>query len=63
MKKIYPQCIKGKLWSAIQMTTASSLCAVADLVLAAPQLYRGFITQESFALQYVLKNRFGSCYR
>ena len=63
VKKIYPQCIKGKLWSAIQVTTASSLCAVADLVLAAPKQYRGFVTQESFPLQDVLKNRFGACYR
>ena len=35
VKKIYPQCIKGKLWSAIQVTTASSVCGVVDLVLAA----------------------------
>ena len=33
VKKIYPQCIKGKLWSAIQVTTASSVCCVMDLVL------------------------------
>ena len=41
VKKIYPQCIKGKLWSAIQVTTASSLCAVVDLVLAAPDTVQG----------------------
>src|ERR1043165_6458075 len=63
VKKIYPQCIKGKLWSAIQVTTASSLCAVVDLVLAAPSQYKGFVTQESFLLQDVLKNRFGASYR
>ena len=63
VKKIYPLCIKGKLWSAIQVTTASSLCAVADLVLTAPERYRGFVTQESFPLHDVLKNRFGACYR
>src|SRR6476646_5215456 len=63
VKKIYLQCIKGKLWSAIQVTTASSLCAVADLVLAAPKQYKGFVTQESFLLQDVLKNRFGAFYR
>ena len=63
VKKIYPQCIKGKLWSAIQVTTASSLCAVVDLVLAAPNKYKGFVTQESFPLQDLLKNRFGACYR
>jgi saccharopine dehydrogenase-like NADP-dependent oxidoreductase len=63
VKKIYPQCIKKKLWSAIQVTTASGLCAVADLVLAAPNRYKGFVTQESFPLQDVLNNRFGACYR
>jgi len=47
VKKIYPQCIKGKLWSAIQVTTASSLCAVADLVLRRHS-NRGFVAQESF---------------
>jgi saccharopine dehydrogenase-like NADP-dependent oxidoreductase len=63
VKKIYPQCIKGKLWSAIQVTTASSLCAVVDLVLTAPEQYKGFITQESFPLQDVIDNRFGASYR
>jgi saccharopine dehydrogenase-like NADP-dependent oxidoreductase len=63
VKKIYPQCIKGKLWSAIQVTTASSLCAVVDLVLVTPKQYRGFVTQESFPLQDVIENRFGACYR
>jgi saccharopine dehydrogenase-like NADP-dependent oxidoreductase len=63
VKKIYPQCIKKKLWSAIQVTTASGLCAVVDLVLAAPKQYRGFVTQESFPLQDVLTNRFGACYK
>jgi saccharopine dehydrogenase-like NADP-dependent oxidoreductase len=63
VKKIYPQSIKGKLWSAIQATTASSLCAVADLVLHAPERYKGFVTQESFLLQDFLANRFGACFR
>ena len=63
VKKIYPQCIKGKLWSAIQVTTASSLCAVADLVLQNPERYKGFVTQESFPLYDFLENRFGACYR
>jgi saccharopine dehydrogenase-like NADP-dependent oxidoreductase len=63
VKKIYPQCIKGKLWSAIQVTTASSLCAVVELVLAAPAQYKGFVTQESIPLRDVLANRFGACFR
>ena len=63
VKKIYPQEIGGRLWSAIQVTTASGLCAVLDLVLANPSAYKGFVTQESFPLERVLANRFGACYR
>ncbi|MGH7254442.1 MAG: saccharopine dehydrogenase family protein, partial [Nitrospirales bacterium] len=63
VKKVYPQTIAGRLWSAIQVTTASGLCAILDLVLARPQAYQGFITQETFALQDVLANRFGTYYR
>ncbi len=63
VKKIYPQCIKGKLWSAIQVTTASSACCVMDLVLNRPSQYHGFITQESVSLQEFLGNDFGACFR
>ncbi len=63
VKKVYPQTLLGRLWSAIQVTTASSLCSVVDLVLAKPSAYRGFITQEHFHLQDVLNNRFGDCFR
>ena len=63
VKKIYPQCIKGRLWSAIQVTTASSACAVTDLVLNDPGRYRGFVTQESILLKDFLANEFGACYR
>ena len=37
VSKIYPQIIAGRLWSAIQVSTASGLCAVLDLVLTHPQ--------------------------
>jgi saccharopine dehydrogenase-like NADP-dependent oxidoreductase len=63
VKKIYPQTIRGKLWSAIQVTTASSLCSVVDLVLNNAGAYQGFTTQESFPLANVLANRFGTCFR
>lgn len=63
VKKVYPQTIAGRLWSAIQVTTASALCAVVDLVLQQPEAYRGFITEESFPLQGFLENRFGLYYR
>jgi saccharopine dehydrogenase-like NADP-dependent oxidoreductase len=63
VKKIYPQCIKGRLWSAIQVTTASSACCVMDLVLNQPSQYHGFITQESVSLKEFLGNDFGACFR
>lgn len=63
VKKVYPRTILGRLWSAIQVTTASSLCCVVDLVMAKPADYHGFVTQEQFPLQEVLNNRFGDCFR
>jgi saccharopine dehydrogenase-like NADP-dependent oxidoreductase len=62
VKKVYPQCLKGKLWSAIQVTTASSVCCVMDLVLVQPDA-RGFVTQESILLKDFLANDFGVYYR
>ncbi len=63
VKKVYPRTILGRIWSAIQVTTASSLCCVVDLVLAKPDNYHGFVTQEKFSLHDVLDNRFGDCFR
>ncbi|MDA0738135.1 MAG: saccharopine dehydrogenase NADP-binding domain-containing protein [Nitrospirae bacterium] len=62
VKKIYPQTIAGKLWSAIQVTTAAGMCSVVDSVFADPQHYQGFIKQEAFALPDILSNRFGRYY-
>ncbi|GJL57019.1 MAG: L-lysine dehydrogenase [Nitrospirales bacterium] len=59
VKKIYPQTIAGKLWSAIQVTTASGICGVVDLVFDNPSAYQGFVTQETFCLKDILENRFG----
>ena len=61
--KVYPQEILGRLWSAIQVTTAAGITAVLDLVLARPAAYRGFVRQEQFRLPDVLANRFGAWYR
>jgi saccharopine dehydrogenase-like NADP-dependent oxidoreductase len=62
VKKIYPKDIVGRLWSAIQVTTASGLCAVADLVLQSPSPPKGFVTQESIHYKDFLENRFGNYY-
>ena len=36
VNKIYPQVIAGRLWSAIQVTTAAGITAVVDLVFNSP---------------------------
>ncbi len=62
VNKIYPQVIAGRLWSAIQVTTAAGITAVVDLVLENPRKYKGFIAQEKFDLPAILENRFGQYY-
>ncbi len=62
VKKIYPKEIVGRLWSAIQVTTASGLCAVADLILQSTSSPKGFVTQESIRYKDFLENRFGNYY-
>lgn len=62
VKKFYPKKINGLLWSAIQMTTASGICAVVDMVLNQPKKYHGFVKQEQFSLNDLTSNRFGNYY-
>jgi saccharopine dehydrogenase-like NADP-dependent oxidoreductase len=62
VNKIYPQVIAGRLWSAIQVSTASGITAVVDLVLEHPGRYHGFVAQEQFRLTEILANRFGRYY-
>lgn len=62
VNKVYPQEIAGRLWSAIQVTTAAGAVAVMDLVLTDPGRYQGFVRQEQFSLPQVLANRFGRWY-
>ncbi|MFK8053677.1 MAG: saccharopine dehydrogenase family protein [Woeseiaceae bacterium] len=62
VNKVYPQMVAGKLWSAIQITTASGICAVVDKVLNDEASYKGFVAQEQFTLAEILENRFGRLY-
>jgi saccharopine dehydrogenase-like NADP-dependent oxidoreductase len=59
VNKVYPQLISGRLWSAIQVTTAAGITAVVDLVLQQPKQYQGFVPQEKFSMPDILRNRFG----
>ena len=61
-RKIYAQESSGHKWSAIQLTTASSLCAVLDLHATGKLPPTGFIKQEQVSLPDFLSNRFGQTY-
>jgi len=61
-RKIYSQVLAGKMRSAIQITTASSLCAMLDLLSAGDLPQAGFVRQEEVPLAAFLANRFGRVY-
>jgi saccharopine dehydrogenase-like NADP-dependent oxidoreductase len=62
VNKVYPQVIAGRLWSAIQVTTASGITSVVDLVMSSRGKFKGFVAQEQFSLPAILANRFGKYY-
>ena len=57
--KIYGQRFAGRDYTAIQLCTASSACAVLDLLVSGRIPRTGFIRQEDIELSDVLENRFG----
>ena len=62
VNSVYPAEVAGRLWSAIQITTAAGICSVLDIVLSGPAEYSGFVAQEQFRLADILGNRFGQHY-
>jgi saccharopine dehydrogenase-like NADP-dependent oxidoreductase len=61
-RKIYAGEYMGARWSAIQMTTACSLCAVVDMHAGGRLPEKGFVRQEQVELEEFLENRFGKVY-
>ena len=61
-KKVYNGSIGGRLWSAIQITTAAGICAMVDLLRAGKLPQQGFVRQEDADLKDFLSNRFGRYY-
>ena len=59
VNRLYPQVVAGRLWSAIQVTTAAGVCSVLDIILSNPSQHGGFVAQEEFRLGEILDNRFG----
>lgn len=62
VKKVYPQKIAGFNWTAIQVTTASSVCVLIDLVMKSPGKHQGLVLQGQFDLNEFLENQFGKFY-
>ena len=60
--KIYAREMGGRTVSAIQITTASGICAVLDMLVDGALPAVGFIRQEEIALSDFLANRFGRTY-
>jgi saccharopine dehydrogenase-like NADP-dependent oxidoreductase len=61
-KKIYAREIDGRLFSAIQVTTAAGICAMVDLLVEGKLPGTGFVRQEQAPLADFLANRFGAYY-
>lgn len=61
-KKIYSQTVGDRLMSAIQVTTASGICAMCDLLVQGKLPQKGFVRQEEAKLADFLANRFGRYY-
>ena len=57
--KVYSGVIDGQCFSAIQITTAASVCAMLDLLRQSRLPQTGFVRQEQTALDDFLSNRFG----
>jgi saccharopine dehydrogenase-like NADP-dependent oxidoreductase len=60
--KVYAAPMGGRVRSAIQLTTAGSLCAVLDLLREGHLPQSGLIKQEEIGLRAFLGNRFGRVY-
>ncbi len=61
-RKVYHGQIAGQPASSIQITTATSLCAVLDLHRLGRLAERGFVRQEDVSLDVFLENEFGKPY-
>jgi saccharopine dehydrogenase-like NADP-dependent oxidoreductase len=61
-KKIYSQVVNGQLLSAIQLTTASGICAMVDMVVTGKLPQQGMVRQEQASMSDFIANRFGRYY-
>jgi saccharopine dehydrogenase-like NADP-dependent oxidoreductase len=62
MRKVRSRVEGGVHWSAIQITTASAICAALDLVREGRLPEQGFVRQEDVTLEDFIANRFGQAF-
>lgn len=60
--KVYSKRVGQVVRSAIQLTTASGICAVLDMLASGKLPAKGFVRQEDIPLETFLANRFGRAY-
>jgi saccharopine dehydrogenase-like NADP-dependent oxidoreductase len=60
--RLLPRDVGGRVWSAIQLATSTSVCAVLDLLREAKLHGKGFVRQEQIPLAAFLGNRYGQFY-
>jgi saccharopine dehydrogenase-like NADP-dependent oxidoreductase len=60
--KVYSRTIGARTRTAIQITTASGICAVLDMLAQGKLPTSGFIRQEDIAFDDFIQNRFGQVY-
>ena len=63
LNKVYPAEFYGHKWSAMQVTTSSSVAAVVDIVLNKPEKYHGYVCQENLDFEGFVNNRFGKVFK
>lgn len=61
--KVYNETINGKVWSAIQVTTAAGICTALDLMAEGKLPSQGFVKQEDVLFDDFINNRFGQYYQ
>jgi len=61
-RKVYAREFGGRLWTGIQITTASGICAVLDMLADGKLPQKGFVKQEDVDFADFIENRFGSNY-
>jgi saccharopine dehydrogenase-like NADP-dependent oxidoreductase len=63
VNKVYGRAAEGAQRSAIQLTTASGICTMLDLLRQGDLPDRGLIRQEDLSLEAFLANRFGKIFK